>query len=88
MKVTIEVDCTPLEARQFLGFPDVQPMQKAMMDNMQDKMISNMDKFTPEALLQSWFTFDPNFAKRLQDMFTNFAGMGAPPRSSGRKTES
>ena len=27
MKVTIEVDCTPLEARQFMGLPDVQPIQ-------------------------------------------------------------
>ena len=34
MKVNIEIDCTPLEAREFLGLPDVQPIQKAMMDKM------------------------------------------------------
>jgi hypothetical protein len=27
MKINVEVDCTPLEARQFFGLPDVQPMQ-------------------------------------------------------------
>ena len=35
MKVTIEVDCTPLEAREFMGLPDVQPMQTAMMEKLQ-----------------------------------------------------
>ena len=28
MKVNIEVDCTPDEARRFLGLPDVAPMQQ------------------------------------------------------------
>ncbi len=80
MKVTIEVDCTPIEAREFLGFPNVQPMQKAMMDNLQERMMSNMDKFSPEALMQTWFSFDPNLAKQMQDMFTNFGGMGTSSR--------
>ena len=31
MKVTVEVECTPEEARQFLGLPDVVPMQQAAM---------------------------------------------------------
>ena len=35
MKVNIEIDCTPLEARQFMGLPDVQPMQNAMMEKLQ-----------------------------------------------------
>ncbi len=34
MKVTIEIDCTPIEAREFLGLPDVRPMQSAMMDKL------------------------------------------------------
>ena len=25
MKITIEVDCTPAEARSFMGLPDVEP---------------------------------------------------------------
>ena len=33
MKVTVEVDCTPEEARRFLGLPDVVPMQQAAMEN-------------------------------------------------------
>ena len=81
MKVTIEVDCTPTEARVFFGLPDVQPMQAAMMDQMQSKMMANLDKFSPESLIQSWFTFDPKIAERFTEMFANIAGMGSPSRT-------
>jgi hypothetical protein len=76
MKINVEVDCTPDEARQFLGLPDVRPMQDAMMDQLQKKMQDNIDKFSPESLMQSWFTFDPKLAERFQEMFVNMAGLG------------
>ncbi len=28
MKFRVEVDCTPVEARQFVGLPNVEPMQR------------------------------------------------------------
>jgi hypothetical protein len=76
MKVNIEIDCTPLEARQFMGLPDVSPMQTAVMDKLQQQMMSNIEKVSPESLLQSWFTFDPKIAERFQDMFATMAGLG------------
>ena len=76
MKVKIEIDCTPIEARDFLGLPDVKPMQEAMMDQMQAKMQENIANFTPEALMRTWFSFDPKVAERFQDMFMNMAGLG------------
>ncbi|MGB8399480.1 DUF6489 family protein [Bradyrhizobium sp.] len=76
MKVNVEVDCTPLEARQFFGLPDVTPMQMAVMDQLQQQMTANIGKISPEALMQSWFTFDPKLAERFQDMFVAMAGLG------------
>jgi Family of unknown function (DUF6489) len=84
MKFNIEIDCTPLEARQFFGLPDVSPMQIAVMDKLQQQMTANIDKISPEALMQSWFTFDPKIAERFQEMFVTMAGLGAP-RSSDKK---
>ena len=75
MKVSVVVDCTPEEARAFFGLPDVQPMQAAMMDQLQGKMMANIDKFSPESLMQSWFTFDPKMGERFQEMFVNMAGL-------------
>jgi hypothetical protein len=84
MKINVEVDCTPLEARQFVGLPDVQPMQTAVMDKLQQQMIANIEKVSPEALMQSWFTFDPKIAERFQDMFVTMAGLGGT-RSKDKK---
>ena len=44
MKVNVEIDCTPLEARQFFGLPDVSPMQTAVMDKMQQQVMANIEK--------------------------------------------
>ena len=79
MKISVVVDCTPEEARAFFGLPDVQPMQAAMMDHMQGKMMANIDKFSPESLLQSWFTFDPKMGEKFQELFLNMATLGTRP---------
>jgi Family of unknown function (DUF6489) len=77
MKVNVEIDCTPLEARQFFGLPDVAPMQTAVMEKLQEQMSANIDKISPDKLMQSWFTFDPKLAERFQDMFVTMTGLGA-----------
>jgi hypothetical protein len=85
MKVNVEIDCTPLEARQFFGLPDVQPMQNAVMDRLQQQMVSNIEKVSPEALMQSWFNFNPKIAEQFQDMFVTMAGLGGT-RSPDKKS--
>ena len=35
MKVTFNIDCTPEEARAFLGLPDIAPLQERMMDELE-----------------------------------------------------
>jgi hypothetical protein len=86
MKINVEIDCTPLEARQFFGLPDMQPMQTAVMERLQQQMMSNIEKVSPEALMQSWFNFDPKLAERFSDMFVTMAGLGGA-RSNDKKTD-
>jgi hypothetical protein len=80
MKVNIEIDCTPLEAREFMGLPDVQPMQAAVMEKLQARMMATLESLSPEGLMQNWF--DPKMAQRFQDMFGGLAGFGTgrPPK--------
>jgi hypothetical protein len=85
MKVNVEIDCTPLEARQFFGLPDVSPMQVAVMDKLQQQMLANIETVTPEALMKSWFTFDPKIAERFQDMFVTMAGLGGSRPNDKKK---
>jgi len=51
-------------------------MQTAVMDKMQQQVMANIDKVSPESLIQSWFTFDPKIAERFQDMFVTMASLG------------
>ena len=53
MKFNITIDCTPEEARQFLGMPDVKEAQEMMLKALQDN-IQNMDADT---LLKYWMPF-------------------------------
>ncbi|BAT61357.1 hypothetical protein GJW-30_1_03914 [Variibacter gotjawalensis] len=78
VKVTVEVDCTPLEARQFFGLPDVQPMQERVMKELEDKMMENMERYSPEGLMKTWFSSMPQNAEWFRDLFS---GVLDPARS-------
>ena len=70
MKITIEVDCTPDEARAFMGLPDVKPMQAAVMASLEKQAVRAADSFAPDAMLKLWFTTLPQMSTQIQDMFT------------------
>jgi hypothetical protein len=55
MKVTVNIDCTPEEARTFLGLPDIKPIQDAMVAELEERMRSNLDAMDPETLFKTWF---------------------------------
>jgi hypothetical protein len=74
MKVTIEIDCTPLEARQFFGLPDVEPMQAAVMAQIEQRMLAEMDRFSPEAVMKSWLSLLPQNAEQMQEIFRSLFG--------------
>jgi hypothetical protein len=69
MKMSIDIECTPIEARQFLGLPNVEPMQAAVMEQLEKRMLANIDRFSPEALMQSWLTLGPQSAEHVQSFF-------------------
>ncbi len=54
MKVTINVECTPEEARTFFGLPDVKPIQESMMTEMQKRMEAGMSSMDVENLMKAW----------------------------------
>lgn len=54
MKVTVNIDCTPEEARAFFGLPDVQPMQQHLMREMQERLSANLNAMDPETMIKTW----------------------------------
>ncbi len=84
MKFTVDVDCTPEEARAFLGLPDVAPMQQAMMKDIEDRMKANLKAMDPDSLFRAWLpggvSTMPGGMEALEQMqkafFAQFGGGG------------
>ena len=80
MKVTVEIDCTPDEARQFFGLPDLKPLQGAVLAQLEKQMLEATTAFSsPEALLRTWLALLPQGPDQMRDMFTRFFA----PRGGG-----
>lgn len=81
MKITVNVDCTPEEARSFLGLPDVKPMQEALMRELQSRMEQNLAAMEPEALYRIWLPLSVQGMEQAQKLFwSQFSGgLGAAP---------
>ena len=69
MKVTVDIDCTPEEARAFLGLPDVRPMQEQLMRELQERMAANIRAMEPEAMLRTWLPATLKGLEQIQEMF-------------------
>jgi hypothetical protein len=69
MKITVDIDCTPEEARHFLGLPDVKPMQDALMQQLQDRMSANLQAMDPETMLKTWLPASIQGFEQIQKAF-------------------
>jgi hypothetical protein len=69
MKITIDIDCTPQEARTFFGLPHVEPMQEALVAQMQERLTQYLDAMEPEALISAWLPGGIKGLTALQEQF-------------------
>lgn len=88
MKIHIDIDCTPEEARHFFGLPNVQPMQEALMARLQDRMARYFDAMEPEALMKIWFPGGLTGLSAFQEqLWRQFMGSAGESRASGAKPD-
>ncbi len=78
MKFTVDVDCTPEEARTFLGLPDVKPMQEAIMRQVEERMKQALSAMDPETMMKTWMPAGIQGMEQLQKMFWSQFGAGFP----------
>ena len=48
MKFTVNVECTPEEARRFMGLPDVTPINETLVEEMGKRMEANLKLMSRE----------------------------------------
>ena len=78
MKFTVNVECTPEEARAFLGLPDVKPMQEKMMAEVEERLKTNLSAMDPETLINTWMPAGVQGFDQLQKMFWAQMGQTKP----------
>ena len=80
MKVTVEIDCTPQEARVFFGQPDVEGLNAVIVEKMKERAEANIDALRPEEMMKNWMSFGGQAQEQFFKLMEAAAGSapGAP----------
>ncbi len=87
MKINIEIDCTPEEARRFLGLPDLQPLHDIYLMKMEGLMSKGITPDLMQDVIKNWVPMGETGLNALQSLFGQFAGgmMGGASGGSDSK---
>lgn len=81
MKFTVNVECTPEEARAFMGLPDVAKVNDTIMEGIQERVHTNLDSFTdPQKFFETMMSAGTGNMEAMQKMFA--AMMAGGPKAS------
>ncbi|HWW12635.1 MAG TPA: DUF6489 family protein [Brevundimonas sp.] len=75
MKINVEIDCTPAEARAFMGLPDVAPLNEHLVAEMKKRMDDNISAMQPDELMKTW----TSFGLQAQDQFRRLMESAVKP---------
>lgn len=85
MKVKFDIECTPQEARAFFGLPDVEPMQEALMKDLEERLRENIRSLDPETMLKTWLPATIQGWGEVQKLFWQQMGMPGATSDSQKK---
>lgn len=77
MKINIQIECDPAEARAFLGLPDVSTLNEQLVSEMKARMDANLASLQPEELMKTW----TSFGLQAQDQFRKLMEAAAQPKA-------
>jgi len=81
MKIHMDFEMTPDEARKLMGLPDVTDLQKKLVGEMEKRMMAALDKAAdPEAMLKAWFTW----GNQGMEQFQRFVRDAGTPKTRSR----
>ena len=86
MKITIDIDCTPQELRAFLGLPHIEPMQDALIAQMQERLSKYLHAMDPEAMMKLWLPGGVQGLAEIQERFWTqlMSGMAGTAGTTGK----
>ncbi len=82
MKLNITVDCTPEEARAFLGLPDITPVNETLVAAIKERIEQNIEMVSPEFYLKQWYSMGGQVSDQFMQMMSAGAraATGADPK--------
>ncbi|MGE0044354.1 MAG: DUF6489 family protein [Hyphomonadaceae bacterium] len=83
MKFTVNVECSPEEARRFMGLPDVTPINEKLVEEMGKRMEKNLALMSPDTMMQSWMSV----GTQAQDAFMKLMTTGTAAALRAGKSE-
>jgi hypothetical protein len=82
MKFTVNVECSPEEARRFMGLPDVTPINDKLVEEMGKRMEANLKMMSGGDMMSSWMSVGTQaqdaFVKLMTSGVTAASGAAAP----------
>jgi hypothetical protein len=74
MKVTVDVDCTPEEARRFMGLPDMSSVHAVYVDKLRRTIEEGITPDTVETMIRTWGPMGEASMSIWRQMFDQIAG--------------
>lgn len=87
MKFIFDVECTPEEAREFLGLPNIVPMQERVVADIEKRIAENLRALDPETLVRTWMPMTLQGLGDMQKMFWSQMGIDIPGAEAKAKTK-
>jgi hypothetical protein len=85
MKLNVVVDCTPDEARRFLGLPDIAPMQQKVIEAMERRLVEAISSTDTATLVEQWMPLTLKGLEQWQSVWTQLAAAAAGGTHAGPK---
>jgi len=82
MKMHVELDMTPEEARRMMGLPDVSAMQDKMLAEMERRMKAAIDTSDPEAMMRAWMPMGGQAFEQFQKFLWDSAKMATGTKNA------
>ncbi len=83
MKITVDIECTPHEARTFFGLPNIEPLQDQLLEQLQQQLSSYLKSTDPEAMLKLWLPEGIKGLNQIQEHFWQQVMTGMTSGGSG-----
>lgn len=79
MKISFDIDCTPEEARRFMGLPDLTPVHEAYVSRMTKAVGDGMTIDGVADMMRSWGPMGEAGTQMMKTMFDQLSGSAHKP---------